>query len=135
MDNLETLDDNEKLIQRFNPYDPTSNLAPSIVILTSRIKIQSQNSRLKEIELKGIDWESTLELIRHKGDHVERITNAPDHELFPIYNTSNGIPLIILLIVSLISTRHDLSLNEVIEQVLDRKSIYSYLYEESPIQI
>ncbi len=130
IDNLETLDDNEKLIQRFNPYNPTSNLIPSTVILTSRKKIQSQNSRLKEIELNGIDYESTLELIRHKGDHVERIRNAPDNELLHIHEASQGNPLITLLIVSLISTYSDLSLSEVIKKVLEKKSLYSYLYEE-----
>ncbi|ELS33397.1 MULTISPECIES: NB-ARC domain-containing protein [Pseudanabaena] len=131
IDNLETLEEYKQLIQGFNPYDLSNNLSPSKIIMTSRQKLQSENSQLKEIEMKGIDRPSTVELIRYKGDHVERIAKATDEQLYPIFTVSDGIPLIILLIVNLIATNHQLTLSQIINKVLHEENLSSYLYFEA----
>lgn len=131
IDNLETLQEYIQLIHRFDAHNLKNNLIPSKIILTSREKIQEKNYLLREIELTGIDLQSTLQLIRYKGDHIERIALAKDDELLPIYTVSQGIPLIILLIVNLIATNQQLALSQIIENVLAEKVLYSYLYEET----
>jgi hypothetical protein len=75
-----------------------------------------------------------LELIRYKGGHVQRIYDASDEELLPIFKATNGIPLLILLIVSLIAT-DDSPLEEIIQSLPKQGELYKYLYEEALISI
>ncbi len=128
IDNLETLDEGEQLLQGFNPY---GYLPSSKIILTSRGRLQQNNNRIREVILKGIDLQSTLALIRYKGDHVDRVVTATDEELLPIREISEGIPLIILLVVNLIATNTQLSLEQIIDRIKNEKNFFSYLYEKS----
>lgn len=128
IDNLETLEEYKQLVQGFNPSD---SLSPSKIILTSREKLQSNNNRIRETDLKGLTSSSTLDLIRYKGDHVERIATATDDDLRPIFDISGGIPLIILLIVNLIATNHQLTLQQIIKKILQENKLASYLYDQT----
>ena len=128
IDNLETLDEGEQLIQGFNPY---GYLPSSKIILTSRGRLQQNNNRIREVILKGIDLQSTLALIRYKGDHVDRIVTATDEELLPIREIGEGVPLITLLVVNLIATNTQLSLKQIIDLVKNERNFFSYLYEKS----
>lgn len=89
---------------------------------------------VREVELKGISVNPTLELIRYKGGHIQRIYDAKDDELLPIFHATNGIPLIILLVVSLIAT-DDSPLDEIIHSVTRQQELYKYLYEEALVSI
>jgi len=130
IDNLETLQDYTELLTQFNPHSQRNNLQPSKIIFTSRQKIQQLTMEVREVDIKGIDVNSTLKLIRHKGDHVQRIDEASDDELLPIFKATNGIPLLILLVVSLIAT-DDSPLDEIIQSLAQQDQLYTYLYEEA----
>jgi GTPase SAR1 family protein/DNA-binding Xre family transcriptional regulator len=130
IDNLETLKDYTDLMEKFNPNSQKNNLRPSKLLFTSRVKIQKLSTQVREVELKGIDVNPTLELIRYKGAHIQRIKEALDEELLPIFYATNGIPLLVLLVVSLIAT-DDSTLDEIIQSLLKQEELYKYLYEES----
>jgi hypothetical protein len=85
---------------------------------------------VREVELKGIGVKPTLELIRYKGKHIQRISDSSDNELLPIFNATNGIPILILLVVSLIAT-DDSPLDEIIQSLPRQSELYTYLYEEA----
>jgi DNA-binding CsgD family transcriptional regulator/GTPase SAR1 family protein len=128
IDNLETLEDYRELLEEF--HADNKKIQPSKIIFTSRQKIQKLNFEVREKEIKGIDLTPTLELIRYKGGHVQRIAEASDEELLPIFKATNGIPLLILLVVSLIAT-DDSPLEEVIMSLFKQDKLYKYLYEEA----
>ncbi len=130
IDNLETLQDYQDLLKRFKSYSQINNLRPSKLIFTSREKIQSLTMEVREVELKGIGVKPTLELIRYKGKHIQRISDSSDNELLPIFNATNGIPILILLVVSLIAT-DDSPLDEIIQSLPRQSELYTYLYEEA----
>jgi hypothetical protein len=132
IDNLETLDDYKDIVEKFYSYG--KSLKPSKIIFTSRQKIQKFNFALREVELKGINLEPTLDLIRYKGGHVQRISDASDEELLPIFKATEGIPLLILLVVSLIAT-DDSPLEEIIQSLPQQDELYDYLYEEAILSI
>jgi GTPase SAR1 family protein len=134
IDNLETLEDYQELLEKFHFHSPKNNIKPSKIIFTSRKKIQKLSFEVREVELKGISVTPTLELIRYKGGHVQRIYDASDEELLPIFKATNGIPLLILLIVSLIAT-DDSPLEEIIQSLPKQGELYKYLYEEALISI
>jgi GTPase SAR1 family protein len=128
IDNLETLDDYKALLEKF--YSHGKSIKPSKIIFTSRQKIQKLSFDVREVELKGIELNPTLELIRYKGEHIKRISEASDEELLPIFKATNGIPLLILLVVSLIAT-DDSPLEEIIQLLVQQDELYKYLYEEA----
>ena len=128
IDNLETLDDYKELLEKF--YSHGKSIKPSKIIFTSRQKIQKLSFDVREVELKGIDLNPTLDLIRYKGGHIQRISEASDDELLPIFKATNGIPLLILLVVSLIAT-DDSPLEEIIQSLVQQDELYKYLYEEA----
>jgi GTPase SAR1 family protein len=128
IDNLETLDDYKELLEKF--YSHGKTIKPSKIIFTSRQKIQKLSFDVREVELKGINLNPTLDLIRYKGGHISRISEASDDELLPIFKASNGIPLLILLVVSLIAT-DDSPLEEIIQSLVQQDKLYKYLYEEA----
>jgi hypothetical protein len=134
IDNLETLQDYRDLLTRFNPYSQRDNLRPSKVIFTSRYRIQGLNMEVREVEVTGIDMKPTLDLIRYKGAHIQRICQATDEELLPIYHATNGIPLLILLVYSMIAT-NDSPLDEIIQSLIKEKNLYTFLYEEALVSI
>ncbi len=134
IDNLETLQDYTDLITKFNPYSQKNNLRPSKLLFTSSQRIQKLTTQVRELELKGIGANPTLELIRYKGAHVQRINDALDEELLPIFHATNGVPLIILLVVSLIAT-DDSPLDEIIQSLSRQEELYTYLYEEALVSI
>ncbi|MBD2741274.1 AAA family ATPase [Coleofasciculus sp. FACHB-1120] len=134
IDNLETLQDYTELLTRFDPYSKRNNLRPSKIIFTSRQKIQKLTMEVREVELKGISVNPTLKLIRYKGGHIQRIYDAKDDELLPIFHATNGIPLIILLVVSLIAI-DDSPLDEIIQSLINQDELYKYLYEEALFSI
>ncbi|MEW6492834.1 MAG: NB-ARC domain-containing protein [Cyanobacteriota bacterium] len=130
IDNLETLQDYTDLLTRFNPHSQRKNLRPSKIIFTSREKIQRLTMEVREIELKGIGVKPSLELIRYKGKHIQRLYAASDNELLLIFNATNGIPLLLLLVVSMIAT-DDSPLDEIIQSLSIQNELYTYLYEEA----
>ncbi len=134
IDNLETLQDYTDLIKKFNSNSQKNNLRPSKLLFTSRQKIQKLTTQVREVELKGIGVNPTLELIRYKGAHVQRINDALDEELLPIFRATNGVPLIILLVVSLVAT-DDSPLDEIIQSLSRQEELYTYLYEEALVSI
>lgn len=134
IDNLETLQDYTELLTKFDPYTQKNNLRPSKIIFTSRQKIQKLTMDMREVELKGIGVNPTLELIRYKGAHIQRIHDSQDDELLPIFHATNGIPLIILLVISLIAT-DDSPLDEIIQSLTKQEELYTYLYEEALVSI
>ena len=134
IDNLETLEDYRELLEEFHFHSPKNNIKPSKILFTSRQKIQKLSFEVREIELKGISLTPTLDLIRYKGGHVQRIYDASDEELLPIFNATNGIPLLILLVVSLIAT-DDSPLEEIIQSLPKQNELYKYLYEEALLSI
>ena len=128
IDNLEALDDYKELLEKF--YSHGKTIKPSKIIFTSRQKIQKLSFDVREVELKGINLNPTLDLIRYKGGHIKRISEASDDELLPMFKASNGIPLLILLVVSLIAT-DDSPLEEIIQSLVQQDKLYKYLYEEA----
>lgn len=132
IDNLEALDDYKALLEKF--HADNKKIKPSKIIFTSRQKIQKLSFDVREKEIKGIDITPTLELIRYKGGHLQRIYDASDEELLPIFKATNGIPLLILLVVSLIAT-DDSPLEEIIQSLPKQNELYKYLYEEALFSI
>lgn len=128
IDNLETLDDYRELLEKF--YSHGKTIKPSKIIFTSRQKIQKLSFDVREVELKGINLNPTLDLIRYKGGHVQRISEASDEALLPIFKATEGIPLLILLVVSLIAT-DDSPLEEIIQSLPKQDELYEYLYKEA----
>jgi GTPase SAR1 family protein len=128
IDNLETLDDYKELLEKF--YSHGKTIKPSKIIFTSRQKIQKLSFDVREVELKGIDLNPSLDLIRYKGGHIQRISKASDEELLPIFKATEGIPLLILLVVSLIAT-DDSPLEEIIQSLVQENELYKYLYGEA----
>jgi hypothetical protein len=130
IDNLETLQEYERLLDRFNPFDPMCNIRPSKIILTSRKDVKANNCAAREIKLKGIDPSATLEMIRHEGQELDIIQQALDEELHPIYEKTQGNPLMILLVINLLE-KYDEPLEKIFKRFDQDQDIQQFLYEES----
>ena len=128
IDNLETLEDHASILTRFNPYNQVDNLRPSKILFTSRTKIQKLTTEVRELEVNGISLSATLELIRYKGSQIKRIREASDEDLNPIFNVSEGVPLIILMLINLIAL-NDFPLNEIFQELYQQQELYNFLYE------
>lgn len=130
IDNLETLQEYERLLDRFNPFDPMCNIRPSKVVLTSRKNVKANNCAAREIKLKGIDPSATLEMIRYEGQELDVIQQALDEELYPIYEKTQGNPLMILLVINLLN-KYDEPLERIFQRFNQDQDIQRFLYEES----
>lgn len=133
IDNLEALKDYESILARFrNPLDPLKliQIEPSKIVITSRVKLRSGLIGVRELPMTGIDRQSTIELIRDRGQDVDRIAEADDEDLMPIYDTSRGIPLITHLIINTI-TKYDSPLQEILAQIAELNDLREFLYEDS----
>jgi hypothetical protein len=130
IDNLETLPEYQKLLARFNPFDPQCNIRPSKVIFTSRKHLIANNSAVREIKLRGIDKSATLEMIRDQGQELDIVKQASDKELEPIHEKTNGNPLMILLVMNLLKIYDD-PLPKIFERFEQNRDIQEFLYEES----
>lgn len=130
IDNLETLLEYERLLARFNPFDPMCNIRPSKVILTSRKDLTANNSAVREIKLRGIDKSATFEMIRYQGQELDMIQQAFDEELDPIYEKTQGNPLMILLVLNLLKIYHE-PLDKIFERFEQNQDFQNFLYEES----
>lgn len=128
IDNLETLEEYQTLFSQFDTHSYRNNFKPSKIIFTSRVKLQETD--IKDLEIRGLSEKATLELIRYRGNDLERIKNATDGQLLPIYSKTEGNPLLIKLVVSLIK-RHDLPLNEIINFIKKQNQLLDYLYAEA----
>ncbi|MGB3510010.1 MAG: NB-ARC domain-containing protein, partial [Microcoleaceae cyanobacterium] len=130
IDNLETLPEYEWLLARFNPFDPMCNIRPSKVILTSRKDLIANNCAVREIKLRGIDKSATFEMIRYQGQELNMIQQALDEELEPIYEKTQGNPLMILLVINLLKIYHE-PLDKIFEIFEQNQDFQNFLYEES----
>ncbi|SKB12787.1 hypothetical protein PL11201_440011 [Planktothrix sp. PCC 11201] len=130
IDNLETLPEYQKLLARFNPFDPMCNIRPSKVIFTSRKDLKANNCAVREIKLPGIDKSATLEMIRHQGQELDIVKQALDEELEPIYQKTEGNPLMISLVMNLLRIYDD-PLLKIFERFEQDQDIQEFLYEES----
>ena len=125
IDNLETLEEYQTLLSKFDTNTSRNNFRPSKVIFTSRVKLQGTD--IIDLEIRGLSERASLELIRYKGNDIQRINNATDGQLFPIYSKTKGNPLLIKLVVSLIK-RYDSPLNEIIDFIGKKNQLLDYLY-------
>jgi hypothetical protein len=133
IDNLETLEGYKSILSRFrSPLDPQKLIAiePSKILITSRVKLRSGLIGVRELPMTGIDRSSTIELIRDRGQNIDRIVEADDEDLMPIYDTSRGIPLITHLIVNTIA-KYDFPLQEILQQIAELDDLGEFLYEDS----
>lgn len=133
IDNLETLEGYKSILSRFrSPLDPQKLIAiePSKILITSRVKLRSGLIGVRELPMTGIDRSSTIELIRDRGQNIDRIAEADDEDLMPIYDTSRGIPLITHLIVNTIA-KYDFPLQEILQQIAGLDDLREFLYEDS----
>jgi hypothetical protein len=128
IDNLETLEEYQTLFSKFDPHSSRNNFKPSKIIFTSRIKLQEIN--IRTLEIIGLSEKASLEFIRYKGNDIERIKNATDGQLLPTYSKTEGNPLLIKLVVSLIK-RYDLPLNEIIDFIKKQNQLLDYLYAQA----
>jgi GTPase SAR1 family protein len=133
IDNLETLEGYKSILSRFrSPLDPQKLIViePSKILVTSRVKLRSGLIGVRELPMTGIDRNSTIELIRDRGQNIDRIAEADDEDLMPIYDTSRGIPLITHLIVNTIA-KYDFPLQEILQQIAELDDLGEFLYEDS----
>jgi Trypsin-like peptidase domain/NB-ARC domain len=130
IDNLETLEEYNTLLSKFEANNSRTSFKPSKVIFTSRVKLQGINIGLREKEIKGLSEKASLELIKDQGNDIDRIQNATDGQLLPIYDKTEGNPLLIKLVVSLIRN-YDSPLNEIISSLNKQKELLRYLYGEA----
>lgn len=130
IDNLETVSEYERLLDRFNPFQPECNIRPSKIILTSRKDVKANNCAAREIKLKGIDPSATLEMIRYQGQELDVIQQALDETLYPIYDKTQGNPLMILLVINLLK-KYDEPLERIFQRFDKEQNIQAFLYEES----
>jgi len=128
IDNLETLEEYQTLLSRFDTHTSINNFRPSKVIFTSRVKFQETD--IRDLEIRGLSEKASLELIRYKGNDIQRINNATDGQLLPIYSKTKGNPLLVKLVVSLIK-RYDSPLNEIIDFIGKKNQLLDYLYAEA----
>jgi len=128
IDNLETLEEYQTLLSRFDTHTSRNNFRPSKVIFTSRVKFQETD--IRDLEIRGLSEKASLELIRYKGNDIQRINNATDGQLLPIYSKTKGNPLLVKLVVSLIK-RYDSPLNEIIDFIGKKNQLLDYLYAEA----
>ncbi|MEG4209074.1 NB-ARC domain-containing protein [Microcoleus sp. S13_B4] len=128
IDSLETFEEYQTLFSKFDIHSSRNNFKPSKVIFTSRVKIQKTD--IRELRIKGLSEKASLELIRYQGNDLERIKNASDGQLLPIYSKTEGNPLLIKLVVSLIK-RYDSPLNEIIDFIKMEDQLLNYLYVEA----
>jgi len=98
------------------------------VVFTSRQKFEVNNIFIAEEELLGLTQEATLNLIRYQGKPIQCIREARDDELEPIFTATNGIPLLILLVVSIIKNS-DMTLDEILESLSEETDLCNFLYE------
>ncbi|MGK7896173.1 MAG: NB-ARC domain-containing protein [Xenococcus sp. (in: cyanobacteria)] len=130
IDNLETLREYEFLLERFNPFDPMCNIRPSKIIFTSRKDLKTHNFAVREIKLTGIDKSATFEMIRYQGQELDMIQQALDEELEPIYQKTQGNPLMVLLVINLLKIYHE-PLDKIFERFEQNQDFQDFLYEES----
>ncbi|MFB2936797.1 NB-ARC domain-containing protein [Aerosakkonemataceae cyanobacterium BLCC-F154] len=130
IDNLETLEEYQTLFAKFEFHNAKKNFRPSKVIFTSRVKLQGSRIDFREKEIRGLSENASLELIRYKGNDIERIKNATARQLLPIYDKTEGNPLLIKLVVSLIR-RYDSPLDEIIDFIRSENKLLAYLYGEA----
>ena len=130
IDNLETLLEYELLLARFNPFDPMCNIRPSKIIFTSRKDLKTHNFAVREIKLTGIDKSATFEMIRYQGQELDMIQQALDEELEPIYQKTQGNPLMILLVINLLTIYHE-PLDKIFERFEQNQDFQNFLYQES----
>jgi len=130
IDNLEDVKDHTDFFQKFNLKlsSHTSNFRPTKIVFTSRQKFQGNNIFIAEEELLGISQEATLSLIRYQGQPIQCIREALDEELQPIFMATNGIPLLVLLVISIIKNS-DLTLDEILESLSKEADLCDFLYE------
>ncbi|ERT06833.1 NB-ARC domain protein [Lyngbya aestuarii BL J] len=129
IDNLETLADYERLLDRFNPFDPDCHIRPSKVILTSRKDVKANNVGVREKKILGLDRSATLEMIRYEAQELDIVKQASDEELEAIYQKTKGNPLMILLIVSLLINNHE-PLDKIFERFEANQEMQDFLYVE-----
>jgi hypothetical protein len=131
IDNLETLQEYESLLFRFGSDNSRNNFKPSKVIFTSRVKLAGQtNIELKEEELLGLSEDASLALIKYKGKDIKRIREARHSDLLPIYEQTEGNPLLINLVVNLIK-RYSYPLKDIFNAITKSENLLDYLYGEA----
>ncbi len=125
LDNLETLKDNEKVVDQFANF-----LSPSRAVLTSR-QIIDNPSRSYHIMLKGLEEAQSIEFTRQEANErgVESLAEGSDHLLKTIHRETGGMPLAIKLIVSEVMS--GLSIDAVLKRLRfakDEEEIYRFIY-------
>lgn len=130
IDNLEDVKDHTDFLQKFNLKlgSHASDFRPTKVVFTSRQKFPINNIFIAEEELSGINQKATLSLVRYQGQPIQCIREALDEELEPIFTATNGIPLLILLVVSIIKNS-DLTLDEILDSLSQETDLCNFLYE------
>ena len=125
LDNLETLKDNEKVINIF-----ASLLNPSRAVLTSR-QIIDTSSRSYNIKLKGLEEAKSIEFTRLEANErgVSSLAQGSDTLLKTIHRETGGMPLAIKLVISEVLS--GLNIDEVLKRLhiaKDEEEIYRFIY-------
>jgi hypothetical protein len=125
LDNLETLKDNEKVINLF-----ANLLNPSRAVLTSR-QIIDNSSRSYNIKLKGLEEAKSIEFTRLEANErgVSSLAQGSDTLLKTLHRETGGMPLAIKLVISEVLS--GLNIDEVLKRLRiakDEEEIYRFIY-------
>jgi len=131
IDNLETVEDIEVVEYLDDPHHSQKGvIKPHKIIITTRKSIQEHSYNVREIPLQGLKSNSTYELIRLLGRGNRDIEEADSEKLRPIFEATEGNPLLIKLIVSrFLFSRKPLGV--ILKELKEKGQLKEFLYLQS----
>ena len=129
IDNLETVADYRSLLPELKKWR-----RPSKFLLTSRIRLLDE-LEVFSYSLKELSYESALQLMRMESKRTgfASLVNAPDKELYDIYEVVGGNPLAIKLVIGqlrLHALPRVLSRFAAGKEQTTRAELFDYIYSE-----